>query len=152
MIGLIEMEDADRAKLLGMSDAKLEAVAKWCNRYPDIDLKFDIDDKDDIATGDAVTVLVQLERDFDGELPPVQSVASSPHPTSLSPTSITAEVETWNHVRSCFVRARVRRDTSNYCPLSGFPCPTSHHRGASARLHRLLTHDARRAVDKSRCG
>ena len=72
VIGLIEMEDADRAKLLGMPDAKLEAVAKWCNRYPDVDLKFDIDDKDDIATGDAVTVLVQLERDFDGELPPVR--------------------------------------------------------------------------------
>lgn len=73
VIGLIEMEDADRAKLLGLPDAKLEAVAKWCNRYPDIDLKFDIDDKDDIATGDAVTVLVQLERDFDGELPPADA-------------------------------------------------------------------------------
>jgi len=74
VIDLIEMEDEDRRELLGLADSKLEAVAKWCNRYPDIDVKYEIADKDELTTGDAVTVMVTLERELEGELGPVEAV------------------------------------------------------------------------------
>jgi hypothetical protein len=151
VIGLIEMEDADRAKLLGMPEAKLEAVAKWCNRYPDIDLKFDIEDKDDIATGDAVTVLVQLERDFDGELPPVRSVASLPYPPLPASERYYGTSRNVELLGYC-LRARQRRDTraACHCSLSVFPCPMSRHCGGSARPHRFLTHNDGTHWSKSR--
>lgn len=67
-------QDEDRRELLGLADSKLEAVAKWCNRYPDIDVKYEIADKDELTTGDAVTVMVTLERELEGELGPVEAV------------------------------------------------------------------------------
>ena len=51
-------QDDDRRELLQLPDSKLEAVAKWCNRYPDIDIKYEIADADDITTADPVTVQV----------------------------------------------------------------------------------------------
>merc|ERR1712167_150970 len=45
----------------------MASVARWCNRYPNIDLTYEVEDKDDIAAGDAVTVLVDLQRDLDNE-------------------------------------------------------------------------------------
>mmetsp|Transcript_21253 Transcript_21253/g.29469 ORF Transcript_21253/g.29469 Transcript_21253/m.29469 type:complete len:287 (-) Transcript_21253:196-1056(-) len=73
VIDLIEMEDDDRRELLGLSDSKLEAVARWCNRYPDIDIKYEVVDSAGITTGDPVTVVVALERDLEGDLTPVEA-------------------------------------------------------------------------------
>jgi len=60
---LMEMEDDDRTELLGMTPAQLSDVARACNRYPNIEMSFDVEDADDVAAGDSVTVLVSLERD-----------------------------------------------------------------------------------------
>ena len=65
---LMELEDADRDEVLQMDNAKLSAVAAACNAYPNIDLNFEVEDKDDICSGDAVTIICELERDG-GEAP-----------------------------------------------------------------------------------
>eukprot|EP00958_Prasinococcus_capsulatus_P026621 scaffold4916_cov371-Prasinococcus_capsulatus_cf.AAC.3 len=70
---LIEMEDDDRRALLGMSDTQLEDVAAVCNRYPNIEVKFNVTNKDEIVAGDSVTIAIGLERELedDEEVHPV---------------------------------------------------------------------------------
>jgi len=60
---LMELEDADRDEILQMDNAKLSAVAAACNAYPNIDLTYEVEDKDDICSGDTVTIICELERD-----------------------------------------------------------------------------------------
>merc|ERR1712023_455862 len=65
---LLDMEDDDRLKLLSsMSGSKLDDVATMCNAYPNIELKYEIVDSDEITAGSRVEVLVSLERDADDE-------------------------------------------------------------------------------------
>jgi len=73
VVDLIEMEDDARQELLAMTDTKLEDVADWCNRYPDIDFKFEIQDPEEITTGDNIVVVVDLDRDIEGDLRPVDA-------------------------------------------------------------------------------
>jgi pre-mRNA-splicing helicase BRR2 len=61
----IDMDDDDRMKLL--PPAKLFAVAKFCEVYPNVDVKFQVQDADDISAGDAVSVVVELVRDADDD-------------------------------------------------------------------------------------
>jgi pre-mRNA-splicing helicase BRR2 len=68
---LMELEDGDRDKLLGFSPAKMSAVARACNRYPNVDLSFEVQDKDEIGEGDQVVILVELEREGDEAPGPV---------------------------------------------------------------------------------
>ncbi|KAJ8939591.1 hypothetical protein NQ318_010598, partial [Aromia moschata] len=60
---IMELEDEDRSKLLQLSDAQMADVAKFCNRYPNIELTYDVLDKDQIHSGSSVHVAVQLERE-----------------------------------------------------------------------------------------
>jgi len=60
---LLEMEDDDRVALLGMSPSQLNDVARVCNMYPSIELTFEVEDADEVTAGDAVTVVVTLERE-----------------------------------------------------------------------------------------
>lgn len=46
---IMEMEDEDRNKLLQLSDIQMADVARFCNRYPNIELTFEVQDKDRIA-------------------------------------------------------------------------------------------------------
>lgn len=62
---IMELEDEDRNELLPLKPAQMAQVANWCNRYPNIDLTFEVEDADDIAAGDPVTVVVDLQRDLD---------------------------------------------------------------------------------------
>ena len=62
---LMEMEDDERTALLDMPAARLADVARACNRYPNVEVSFEVEDVDEIAAGDAVTVLIELERDAD---------------------------------------------------------------------------------------
>mmetsp|Transcript_31856 Transcript_31856/g.77625 ORF Transcript_31856/g.77625 Transcript_31856/m.77625 type:complete len:2179 (-) Transcript_31856:255-6791(-) len=64
---VLDMEDDDRIKLLSMSDEKLADVATMCNAYPNVELKYTIEDPEDLTAGGRVTVLVNLERDADDE-------------------------------------------------------------------------------------
>lgn len=63
---LMEMEDAERRELLQMSEAELRDIARFCNRYPNIDMTYEVLREDDVAAGGVVTLQVTLERDLEG--------------------------------------------------------------------------------------
>ncbi|XP_069475191.1 U5 small nuclear ribonucleoprotein 200 kDa helicase [Ambystoma mexicanum] len=60
---IMEMEDDDRSELLQLSDVQIADVARFCNRYPNIELSYEVADKESICSGGPVVVLVQLERE-----------------------------------------------------------------------------------------
>ncbi|XP_065353810.1 U5 small nuclear ribonucleoprotein 200 kDa helicase [Cloeon dipterum] len=60
---IMELEDDARSKLLQLSDAQMVDVARFCNRYPNIEMNYEVLDKDDIHIGDSVNVVVNLERE-----------------------------------------------------------------------------------------
>jgi len=61
---LLDLEDEDRIKLLnGLNASQMSDVARFCNRYPNIDLKYGVDNKDRLKVGANVNVTVQLERE-----------------------------------------------------------------------------------------
>uniref|UniRef100_A0A3Q2ST39 U5 small nuclear ribonucleoprotein 200 kDa helicase n=1 Tax=Fundulus heteroclitus TaxID=8078 RepID=A0A3Q2ST39_FUNHE len=60
---IMEMEDEDRSSLLQLSDGHMTDVARFCNRYPNIELSYDVAERDNIKSGSAVLVQVQLERE-----------------------------------------------------------------------------------------
>lgn len=60
---VMELEDEDRNKLLQLTDAQMADVARFCNRYPNIELTYEVQDKDIIHSGSTVNVIVQLERE-----------------------------------------------------------------------------------------
>lgn len=59
----MELEDEDRSKLLQLTDVQMADVARFCNRYPNIELKYEVLDEDSIHSGSSVNVAVQLERE-----------------------------------------------------------------------------------------
>ncbi|CAI9566255.1 unnamed protein product [Staurois parvus] len=60
---IMEMEDEDRTELLELTDSQMADVARFCNRYPNIELSYEVAERDSIRSGGAVVVLVQLERE-----------------------------------------------------------------------------------------
>ncbi|RNA15787.1 U5 small nuclear ribonucleo helicase -like protein [Brachionus plicatilis] len=60
---IMDMEDDDRNELLQMNNSKLADVAKFCNRYPNIEMSYEIEDKEHIETNEQVNVIVNLERE-----------------------------------------------------------------------------------------
>lgn len=61
---LMDLEDDDRGKLLdGLSAIQVSDVARFCNRYPNIELAYEVESKDKIRSGSNVNVSVQLERE-----------------------------------------------------------------------------------------
>ncbi|XP_016314696.1 U5 small nuclear ribonucleoprotein 200 kDa helicase-like [Sinocyclocheilus anshuiensis] len=60
---IMEMEDEDRTGLLQLTDVHMADVARFCNRYPNIELSYEVADKDSIKSGNPVLVQVQLERE-----------------------------------------------------------------------------------------
>ncbi|XP_065217022.1 U5 small nuclear ribonucleoprotein 200 kDa helicase [Planococcus citri] len=60
---IMELEDRDRNKLLQLNDAQMAEVARFCNRYPNIELHYEIENKDRISPGSTVHVVVNLERE-----------------------------------------------------------------------------------------
>nr|XP_022917935.1 putative U5 small nuclear ribonucleoprotein 200 kDa helicase isoform X2 [Onthophagus taurus] len=60
---IMELEDDDRSKLLQLSDTQMADVARFCNRYPNIEMTYEVLDKDKIHSGSSVQVAVQLERE-----------------------------------------------------------------------------------------
>ncbi|KAI8023822.1 DExH-box ATP-dependent RNA helicase DExH12 [Camellia lanceoleosa] len=53
---LVEMEYDERQELLQMSDSQLVDIAWVCNRFPNIDLTYDVVDADNVRTGDDVSL------------------------------------------------------------------------------------------------
>ncbi|KAF7817694.1 DExH-box ATP-dependent RNA helicase DExH12 [Senna tora] len=64
---LVEMEDDERRELLQMSDLQLLDIARFCNRFPNIDLSYEVLESDFVRAGEDITVLVTLERDLEGK-------------------------------------------------------------------------------------
>lgn len=60
---VMELEDEDRNKLLQLNDAQMADVARFCNRYPNIELTYEVQEKEAIISGQTVIVSVQLERE-----------------------------------------------------------------------------------------
>lgn len=44
----MEMEDEDRSSLLQLSDGQMADVARFCNRYPNIELSYEVAEKDNV--------------------------------------------------------------------------------------------------------
>ncbi|XP_008558910.1 U5 small nuclear ribonucleoprotein 200 kDa helicase [Microplitis demolitor] len=60
---VMELDDDDRNRLLQMTDTQMMDIAKFCNRYPNIEMSYDIEDKDKIHSGGTVNIVVQLDRE-----------------------------------------------------------------------------------------
>lgn len=43
---IMEMEDEDRTELLQLSDSQMADVARFCNRYPNIELSYEVAEKE----------------------------------------------------------------------------------------------------------
>ena len=39
---VMDMEDAERSALLELSDSQMQDVARFCNRYPNIELSYEV--------------------------------------------------------------------------------------------------------------
>ncbi|CAN6808070.1 unnamed protein product [Brassica oleracea] len=64
---LVEMEDGRRQELLQMSNTQLLDIARFCNRYPNIDLAYEVVDSKEVTPGKEITLQVMLERDMEME-------------------------------------------------------------------------------------
>lgn len=60
---IMELEDDERNRLLQLTEIQMADVARFCNRYPNIEMNFNVIDKEKIHSGKAVNVGVQLERE-----------------------------------------------------------------------------------------
>ncbi|RXM31382.1 U5 small nuclear ribonucleoprotein 200 kDa helicase [Acipenser ruthenus] len=53
---IMEMEDEERSGLLQLSDSQIADVARFCNRYPNIELSYEVAEKDNVKSDDNVFV------------------------------------------------------------------------------------------------
>nr|XP_034330899.1 U5 small nuclear ribonucleoprotein 200 kDa helicase [Crassostrea gigas] len=60
---IMEMEDDERNELLQLTEEQMGDVARFCNKYPNIEMSFDVQEKEGIHSGSPVNVLVSLERE-----------------------------------------------------------------------------------------
>ncbi|KAJ3095037.1 DEIH-box ATPase [Phlyctochytrium planicorne] len=61
VVDLLEMEDDDREECLQLDKRQMAEVANYCNRYPNVDLNYEVSAKK-ASAGESVTVKVVLER------------------------------------------------------------------------------------------
>lgn len=62
---ILTLDDEVRNQLLQLSDADMADVAVFCNNYPNVEISFEVQNPDDVTAGDAVQVVVELEREVD---------------------------------------------------------------------------------------
>ncbi|GBG33653.1 Activating signal cointegrator 1 complex subunit 3-like [Hondaea fermentalgiana] len=67
VMDIAELEDDKRDSILQLPASKLEDVAAFCNAYPDLDIKVDVQDATSVRTGGAVRLKVSIERVDDDE-------------------------------------------------------------------------------------
>merc|ERR1719410_1475737 len=60
---IMELEDDIRDKLLEMNQDQMADVARYCNRYPNIELEYDVVDSKNLSSGAPVQIEVRLERE-----------------------------------------------------------------------------------------
>jgi pre-mRNA-splicing helicase BRR2 len=64
---IMGLDDEVREDLLRLSPAEMADVAAFCNRYPNIELEYQVVDGDAVETGDAVQMVVTLTREGDDD-------------------------------------------------------------------------------------
>merc|ERR1712070_99469 len=64
---IIDCEDDVRDKVLRLNPQQMADVARYCNRYPSVDVSFEVEDADDVHAGSPVLITVLLERDDEDE-------------------------------------------------------------------------------------
>lgn len=47
---MLELEDDERNAMLQLSEAQMADVAKYANRYPNIELNYEVADKDNLRS------------------------------------------------------------------------------------------------------
>jgi pre-mRNA-splicing helicase BRR2 len=62
---ILTIEDDVRNQLLQLPDDKMADVAVFCNTYPSIEVSFKVHDVEDVAAGNPVQIVVELEREVD---------------------------------------------------------------------------------------
>lgn len=55
---IMEMEDEERTALLQLSDIQMADVARFCNRYPNIELSYEVADRDSIKRSYIIIVIL----------------------------------------------------------------------------------------------
>lgn len=48
MFDILEMEDDERNGILRLTDAQMADVARFCNRYPNIELMYDVMEQENL--------------------------------------------------------------------------------------------------------
>ncbi|GAN05971.1 pre-mRNA splicing factor [Mucor ambiguus] len=64
---IMELEEAVRNDCLRMDQRKLREVIRFVNRYPSVEVGFEVADKESVSAGGIVNVRVQLEREDEDE-------------------------------------------------------------------------------------
>jgi len=64
---ILEMTEKDRDSSLQVDERQMRAIAGFVNRYPSVEVAFNVEDEDDIKAGQPAVVHVQLEREGDDE-------------------------------------------------------------------------------------
>ncbi|KAK9466803.1 Sec63 Brl domain-containing protein [Lipomyces arxii] len=67
VIDIMMMDDEPRNKLLGMTDDEMSDVARFVNKYPGVDMSFEIEDEAEIVAGEPAYVNVTLEREVEDD-------------------------------------------------------------------------------------
>lgn len=62
---VMEMEDNERAKLLQLSSAEMADVARFCNRYPNVEFAYEVKNERRLRAGKPIVVEVTLQREED---------------------------------------------------------------------------------------
>ncbi|KPJ17540.1 Putative U5 small nuclear ribonucleoprotein 200 kDa helicase [Papilio machaon] len=60
---VMELEDNARAKLLQLSPTEMADVARFCNRYPNVELTYEVKNERRLRVGKPIVVEVSLERE-----------------------------------------------------------------------------------------
>ncbi|KHJ42995.1 Sec63 domain protein [Trichuris suis] len=60
---IMDMEDEQRNQLLNFSPALMADVARYCNRYPNVELVYEIEDQENITSAQVVNVKCTLQRE-----------------------------------------------------------------------------------------
>lgn len=78
-------QEEERRELLQMSDPQLADVARVCNRYPDIELNFDVVGGETVTAGEPVLINVFMDRSLpEGqELAPVHCPRYDSQPSQV---------------------------------------------------------------------
>jgi len=66
---IMDLDDEKRNRILQLSNTDMMDVANFCNSYPDLDLKFEVLNSNELKTGETVKVQVTLDRVEDDEEP-----------------------------------------------------------------------------------